>query len=169
MTVSYRTESFDAEVEHEGSKTPVKSYEWDEIEQINVDDPFQLKTVEDARRAHTFLHWGWDDRALDGWSYEQIIAEHARVVQYFIDQGERHVLTDSLDTTLPDNLKEHSKNPEHDLTSIRAVSDDVCERLHRAEIDTHLKLRKADAEELVEQTGLELDFVEYIQERAEEF
>lgn len=168
MAVSYHAESFADEVQHSGSKSPVKSYDWDEIEQINVEDPFELNTVKEARRAHTFLHWAWDDRALDGWSYEEIIAEHARVVQYFIDQGERHVLSDSLDTTLPDNLKDHSKNPEHDLTSIRAINDDVCERLHEAEIDTHLKLRKADCEELVEETGLELDFIEYIQERAEE-
>jgi hypothetical protein len=167
-TVNYETETLEQDVEHEGSKSPVKSYDWDEIDEIDVDDPFEFSNVEEARRAHTFLHWGWDDRALDGWHYEEIIAEHARIVSYFIDQGERHVLWDSLDTTLPDDLKEYSKKPDSDLTFIRTIDTNTAEKLRAAGVDNHLKLRKADLDELSEETGLDVSYLEYIQERAEQ-
>lgn len=167
-TVNYSPRKFNDEIERDGSKSPVKSYDWDEIEDIDVDDPFEFSNVEEARRAHTFLHWGWNDRALEGWSYEQIIAEHARIVSHFVDQGERHVLWDSLDTTLPDDLKEHSKKPDDDLTFIRTIDAHTAEVLRNQGIDSHLKLRKADLDELVEETTLERSYLEYIQERAEE-
>lgn len=165
--VNYKTETFGEEVEHKGSKTPIKSYDWDEIEEIDVSDPFEFRNVGEARRAHTYLHWAWDDRALPDWTYEEIIAEHARIVSHFVDQGEQHVLWDSLDTTLPDDLKDHSKKPDNKLTFIRTINENISRKLHEAGIDSHLKLRKADPEELVEETGLELSYIEYIQERAE--
>jgi len=168
MSPRYTTETFDKEVEHEGTKSPVKSYDWDELDGISVEEPFEINSIEEARRAHTFLHWGWDDRALPGWSYEEIIAEHARVVDFFVDKGERHVLWDSLDTTLPDELKEHSKKPDDNLTFIRAVNDTSAALLREQGIDSHLKLRKADAEEMAEKTGLKVTYLEYIQERAEQ-
>ncbi|MFB6355826.1 MAG: hypothetical protein ABEJ65_04855 [bacterium] len=154
-------------VEHEGSKSPVKSYEWDEIEDIDVEDPLSYRTMKEAHRAHTILHWGWDDRALPGWHYEEIIAEHARVVKYLTEKGERHVMTGSLDTTLPDDLKEASIRPSRDLTYIRSLNDDYRERFEKVGIDTINKLAKADIDELSEKTDFDPNYLEYLQEQAE--
>lgn len=159
--------SSDKNIEHEGKKTPIKGYEWDELEDIDVDNPFTLDSVKEARRAHTLLHWAWDDRALPGWHYDEIIAEHARAVDVLIDNGERHALRSSLDTTLPDELKDRSINPDKELTFLRTLSADHEETLLDADIDSVRKLKKADPEELAEETGLAVDYIEYLQELAE--
>lgn len=158
----------DEEIDREGTKTPVKGYSWDEIDEISMDEQFDVSNVEEARRAHTILHWAWNDHALPDWTYEQIIAEHARVVKYLTDRGERHVDRGSLDTTLPDDLKEHTIRPRKDLTYIRAISTDINEKLVDMGIDSVQKLSKADPDEIVETTKLHRRLVEYIQERAEE-
>lgn len=161
-------QSTDKNIEHEGKKTPIKGYEWDEIEDIDVDNSFDLTTVQEARRAHTLLHWAWDDRALPGWHYDEIIAEHARAVDVLIDNGERHALRSSLDTTLPDELKDRSVDPKKELTFIRTLSADHEQTLKDADIDSIRKLKKADPEELAETTDLAVDYIEYLQEQAEE-
>lgn len=161
--------STDKNIEHEGKKTPIKGYDWDEIDDIDVDNSFSMDTVQEARRAHTLLHWAWEDRALPGWHYDEIIAEHARAVQVLIDNGERHAQRSSLDTTLPDELKERSLNPEKELTFVRTLSANHEKTLEDAGIDSVRKLKKADAEELAEETGLDLNFIEYLQKRAESF
>lgn len=162
-------QSTDQNIEHEGNKTPIKGYEWDEIDEIDVNNPFDLTDVKAAKRAHTLLHWAWDDRGLPEWSYDEMIAEHARVVEYLLDRGIEHVRRGSLDTTLPDDLKERSTNPNNDLSYVRTISHDIKNQLEEIDIDTIQKLAKADEDEIVEETGLERSFVGYIQERAEEF
>ncbi|MFB6345822.1 MAG: hypothetical protein ABEK50_08640 [bacterium] len=162
-------QSDDTNIEHEGKKTPIKGYDWDEIDDIDVDNPFEVKTLQEARRAHTLLHWAWDDRALPGWHYDEIIAEHARAVDVIIDKGERHALRSSLDTTLPDGLKERSIDPKKELTFVRSISDDHAESLKEAGVDTVRKLTNADAEELSEESGISLETIKYFKERAESF
>lgn len=163
------TKHYPRDVEREGTKTPIKGYSWDEIESIELDERIEVHSVAEARRAHTILHWAWDDQALPEWTYEQIIAEHARIVRYLTEKGERHVDRDSLDTTLPDDLKEYSHRPEKDLTYVRAINDRYRRKLEAAGIDSVRKLKKADTDEIVEKTKLDRSFVEYIQGRAEEF
>lgn len=160
-------QSSDKNIEHEGKKTPIKGYEWDEIDDIDVDNPFNATTVQEARRAHTLLHWAWEDRALPGWHYDEMVAEHAKAVEVLIDKGERHALRSSLDTTLPDELKDRSIDPKKELTFVRTLSADHERTLKEAEVDTVRKLTKADPDELAEKTGLSVDYIEYLQERAE--
>lgn len=162
------TERSTRDIEHEGKKTPIKGYEWDEIDDIDVENPFDVQTVTEAKRAHTLLHWGWNDRALPGWSYNEMIAEHAKAVKFLLDRGHRHARVDSLDTTLPDDLKDQSYNPDKDLGSVRTIDYYSREKLEDAGIDTVKKLIDADAEELSEETGFDLDYINYIQERADE-
>ena len=161
--------SKDQNIEHEGTKTPIKGYDWDEIDDIDVDNPFTINDLKSAKRAHTLLHWAWDDRALPNWTYDEMIAEHARVVEFLLDKGQDHVKRSSLDTTLPDDLRERSIDPKKDLTYVRTISDDNRRKLEEAGVDTVRKLTKADPEELAEETGLALSNIKYIQERAEEF
>ncbi len=153
-------------VEHEGSKSPIKEYTREEIEAIEVEDPIEFSTVRQARRSHTKLHWAWEDRDLEGWSYEEIVAEHARVVQYIVNRGGRHVLVDSLDTTLPEGLKERSINPNYDLSFLTGIKNETIELFLREGIDSVTKLKRAEAEELAEQTDIRLDYIERLQERA---
>lgn len=164
QVINYHEQSAD----HEGKKTPVKSYDWDEIENIDVTESFDLNTIEQARRAHSLTHWAWDDRALPGWHYDEIIAEHARAAGFLIDRGERHVLVDSLDTTLPEDLKEKSSRPENDISYIRTVNYYLKNQLELEGIDSVKKLKDASTEELAEDTGLDPDYLNYIQEKAEE-
>lgn len=159
----------DRTVEHEGTKTPIKRYEWDEIEDIDVSDPIDVGSVEEARRAHTLLHWAWDDRALPDWSYDAMIAEHARIVQFLTDRGERHVERDSLDTTMPESLKEKSHNPDKNLLNLRTVDQDTHDKLVEADVNSMRKLSDADPDELAEKTGLNADYVRSLQEQAEDF
>jgi hypothetical protein len=163
-----QVQSTDRNIDHDGKKTPIKGYEWDEIDDIDVDNPFQLDDIKNAKRAHTLLHWAWEDRALPDWSYDEMIAEHARVVDFLIDKGEEHVRRSSLDTTLPDELRDSSTNPDKDLTYVRTISYYQKLKLEEAGIDTVNKLTDTEAEEIAEETGLEIGYVEYIQERAEE-
>lgn len=157
----------DRKVEHEGTKSPIKRYEWDEIDDMDVDEPIEVGTVAEARRAHTLLHWAWDDRALPGWSYDEIIAEHARMVQFLTDRGERHVERDSLDTTMPESLKEKSENPDKNLLYLRTVNRDTADRLEEAGITSLRRLKDADPEEVAEAADLSADYVRTLQERAE--
>lgn len=157
------------DVDREGTKTPIKGYTWDEIESIDVDERIDVHSDAEARRAHTILHWAWDDESLPDWTYEQIIAEHARIVRFLTEKGERHVDRGSLDTTLPDDLKEYTDRPGKDLTYVRAINDRIRRKLEQAGIDSVRKLRKADPDEIVEKTKLDRTFVEYIQDRAESF
>lgn len=163
-----QVQSTDRDIEHDGTKTPIKGYEWDEIEEIDVSNPFTLDDVKNAKRAHTLLHWGWDDRALPEWTYDEMIAEHARVVQFLVDRGEQHVRRASLDTTLPEELRDRSTNPEKDLSYVRTISHEKQRILEDAGIDTVRKLADADTEELAEETGIDLPNLRYIQKRAEE-
>lgn len=161
-------QSSERNIDHDGKKTPIKGYSWDEIDDIDVSNPFDLTAVKDAKRAHTLLHWAWDDRALPEWSYNEMIAEHARVVEYLLDMGEEHIKRSSLDTTLPDELRDRSTNPEKDLTYVRTISYYNRITLEEAGIDTIRKLTDADPDELSEETGLDIDYVKYIQQRASE-
>lgn len=160
-------QSTDKNIEHEGTKTPIKGYDWDEIDEIDVENPFELETVRNARRAHTLLHWGWNDQALPDWTYDEMIAEHSRVVQFLLDRGERHVRRTSLDTTLPEGLRNRSFNPEKNLTYLRTLSHYHRETLESIGIDTVRKLSKSDPEEVSEKTDLKPSYVEYLQEQAE--
>ncbi len=161
--------SKDQNIEHGGTKTPIKGYEWDEIDDIEVENPFSLEDLKSAKRAHTLLHWAWNDRALPDWTYDEMIAEHARVVEYLLDKGQVHVKRSSLDTTLPDELRDRSIDPKNNLSYVRTISDDKRQKLEEAGVDTVRKLAKADPEELAEETGIALSNLKYIQERAEEF
>ncbi len=158
----------DRTVEHEGTKTPIKRYDWDEIEDIEVSDPFTIRAVDEARRAHTLIHWAWEDRALPDWTYDEMIAEHARVVSFLTDRGERHVDRDSLDTTMPESLKDRSENPDKNLLYLRTVDRGTSDKLVEAGVDSLRKLKNADPDEVAEQTGLTADYIESLQEQAEE-
>lgn len=163
-----KVNSTDEEIDHDGKKTPIKGYDWDEIEEIDVEEPFELTDIKSAKRAHTLLHWAWEDQSLPDWTYDEMIAEHARVVDFLLDKGIKHVRRSSLDTTLPEELRNRSINPEKDLTYVRTISYYQKEILEEAGIDTANKLEKADPDELSEETGLEISYVKYIQERASE-
>lgn len=159
----------DRTVEHEGTKTPIKRYDWDEINDIEVSDPIVVQTVEEARRAHTLLHWAWEDRALPDWTYDEMIAEHARIVQFLTDRGERHIERDSLDTTMPKSLKEKSENPDKNLLNLRTVDRGTNDKLAEAGVDSMRKLSNADPDELADQTGLTPEYVRSLQEQADDF
>lgn len=169
MTIRQRARKLNQSIERDGSKNPVKQYSWDEIDEVDQDSDHQFELTDPtaASRAHTRLHWAWNDNDLPDWTYDEIIAEHARVVNYLTDQGNRHVLTDSLDRTLPENLKELSINPNYDLSFLTGVKNETIELLERIDIDSITKLKRADAAEVAEKLELRQDYIERLQENAE--
>lgn len=61
-----------------------------------------------AHYGHNLLHAYWR-KGDTNWKKDQIIKEHKRVVRIIISKGWAHTMLDSLDNTLPDDLKSKSR------------------------------------------------------------
>lgn len=65
-------------------------------------------TKRQALYGHNLLHSWWRKPSKTDWTKDQIKAEHKRVVRAILDKGWKHSMLDSLDETLPSDLKKKS-------------------------------------------------------------